>query len=292
MSVQIFPSSKEGEIETDMFILRTLVTNMEKITIKDIARLANVSVATVSYIINGKNADRYTQETKRKVLQIVNLYNFQPSRIAQSFALSKSNNVIVLTEKHESVLQKAESYDVLRRFSKAFQRLGYNLIIRTYLENTRIDTADAIICMGVDEDKFLKLAHVNFVPLLSVDGIIHDELFFQILQDFNYVVECGENRFGKNNFSLVLVDLYNQAVKDELSKLPCDVIFIRDSEIRNLTGRNIVTVNTSINKLCCEYNDNILLVPANTDSKANALVDCFYKATERVQGVSHTVRVR
>ncbi len=265
---------------------------MEKFTIRDIARLADVSVATVSYIINGKNAESYTEETKRKVLQIVNLYNYQPSRLAQSFALSKSNNVIILSEKHESVLQKAESYDFLRLFSKAFERLGYNLIIRTYLENTKIDTADAIICMGVEEDRFLKLAHENYVPLLSVDGIIHDELFFQIMQDFDYVVECGERRFGKNNFSLALVDLYNQSIKDELKKLPCEVIFIQDSEIRNLTDRNIVTVNASIYKLCGEYNDSILLVPANTEAKVNALVECFFKAADRIQGVEHTVKVR
>ena len=265
---------------------------MEKLTIKDIARIAGVSVATVSYIINGKNAERYTSETKRKVLQIVNLYNFQPSRIAQSFALSKSNNVIILSEKYESVLQKAESYDFLRLFGNAFESLGYNLIIRTYLENTRIDTADAIICMGVEEDRFLKLARENFVPLLSVDGIIHDELFFQIVQDFAYVVECGEKKFGKNNFTLVLVDMYNQAVKDELSKLPCEVIYIGDNQVRGLTECNIVTVNESLYELCREYNDHILLIPANTEAKVNALVDCFYKATERVQGVCHTVRVR
>lgn len=265
---------------------------MEKVTIKDIARLANVSVATVSYIINGKNEDRYTKETKQKVLQIVNLYNFQPSRLAQSFALSKSKNVIILTDKHESVLQKAESYDFLRLFSKSFEKLGYNLIMRTYLENTRIDIADAIICMGVEEDKFLRLARENFVPLLSVDGIIHDELFFQIFQDFSYVVECGEKRFGKDNFSLVLVDMYNQALKDELSKLPCKVIYIQDNEVQGLTEQNLVTVNSSLNKLCCEYNDNILLVPANTEAKVHALVDCFYKATERIQGESHTVRVK
>ncbi len=197
-----------------------------------------------------------------------------------------------MSEKHESVLQKAESYDFLRLFGKAFERLGYNLIIRTYLENTKIDTADAIICMGVEEDRFLKLAHENYVPLLSVDGIIHDELFFQIMQDFDYVVECGEKRFGKNNFSLALVDLYNQSIKDELKKLPCEVIFIQDSEIRNLTDRNIVTVNASIYKLCGEYNDSILLVPANTESKVNALVDCFFKAADRIQGVEHTVKVR
>ncbi len=44
---------------------------MERITIKDVARLAEVSVATVSYIVNGIHEDRYTPDTKRKVLQIV-----------------------------------------------------------------------------------------------------------------------------------------------------------------------------------------------------------------------------
>lgn len=95
---------------------------MEKITIKDVARLADVSVATVSYIVNGIHEDRYTPDTKRKVLQIVNLYNYQPSRLAQSFALSKSRNVIILTDKHGSVLQKAESYDFLRLFCKTFRK--------------------------------------------------------------------------------------------------------------------------------------------------------------------------
>ncbi|MCX4286290.1 MAG: LacI family DNA-binding transcriptional regulator [Clostridia bacterium] len=74
---------------------------MEKFTIRDIARLADVSVATVSYIINGKNAESYTEETKRKVLQIVNLYNYQPSRLAQSCALSQSKNVIIFSEKND-----------------------------------------------------------------------------------------------------------------------------------------------------------------------------------------------
>ena len=82
---------------------------MEKITIKDIARLAGVSVATVSYIINGKHENRYTTDTKRKVLQIVNLYNFQPSRLAQSFAFIKSRNLIVVNDKHPSVRQNAAS---------------------------------------------------------------------------------------------------------------------------------------------------------------------------------------
>lgn len=264
---------------------------MTKITIKDVARLAGVSVATVSYIINGKHEDRYTEETKRKVLQIVNLYNFQPSRLAQSFALSKSRNVIVLTGKHESVLQKAESYDFLRLFCKTFERLGYNLIMRTFLENTRIDTADAIICVGMEEDKFRRLAQENYVPLLSVDGKINDELFFQIYQDFPYVLKEGEKKFGKGNFTLALVDMYNQTLKDEISALSDNIVFLGDNDV-NLPKGNLVTVHASLKNIKgCESNQ-MLFVPANTQARVDAILGCFNQATERVQGVTHTVTVR
>ena len=191
---------------------------MERITIKDVARLAEVSVATVSYIVNGIHEDRYTPDTKRKVLQIVNLYNYQPSRLAQSFALSKSRNVIILTEKHSSILQKAESYDFLRLFCKTFERLGYSPIIQTSSENTRADMADAILCVGMEEEKFRRFAQENFVPLISVDAKINDELFFQIYQDFGYVLGEGEKRFGKDNFTLVLVDMYNATLKNEIKE--------------------------------------------------------------------------
>ena len=265
---------------------------MEKITIKDVARLADVSVATVSYIINGIHEDRYTEETKHKVLQIVNLYNFRPSRLAQSFALSKSRNVIILTGKHESILQKAESYDFLRLFCKTFERLGYNLIMRTYLEDTRIDMADAIMCVGTEEEKFRRVARENFVPLISIDGKINDQLFFQIYQDFNHVLKEGERQFGKDNFHVVLVDMYNQTLKDEICELSDKIVFISDNDVSNLPGGNIVTVHSSLANLNVFKDRNVLLVPANTQARIDAIIDCFNKATERVQGTIHTVKVR
>lgn len=265
---------------------------MEKITIKDVARLAGVSVATVSYIINGIHEERYSSETKRKVLQIVNLYNFRPSRLAQSFALSKSNNVIILTGKHRTILQKAESYDFIRLFGKTLENLGYNLIVRTYLENTRVDTADAIICVGMEEDKFRRLAQENFVPLLSVDGKINDELFFQVYQDFENVLKAGEKEFGSGNFTVALVDMYNEALKREISKLSPDILFIADNDISKLPKGNIVTVNASLKNINGLKDTKMLLVPANTQAKVDALIDCFNKAMERVQGTEHTVKIK
>ena len=265
---------------------------MGKITIKDIARLADVSVATVSYVVNGIHEDRYTPETKRKVLQIINLYNYQPSRLAQSFALSKSRNVIVMTDKHSTILQKAESYDFLRLFCKAFEGMGYNPIMQTHSANTRIDMADAIICVGMEEETFRRFAQENYVPLLSVDGKINDELFFQIYQDFGYVLKEGEKKFGKDNFTVVLVDSYNQTLKDEMRALGGNFVFIDSDDISNLPKGNVVTVHSSIKTLYEGKNAEVLFVPVNPQAMIDAILDCFNKATERVQGTTHTVTVR
>lgn len=265
---------------------------MERITIKDVARLADVSVATVSYIVNGIHEDRYTPDTKRKVLQIVNLYNYQPSRLAQSFALSKSRNVIILTDKQESILQKAESYDFLMLFCKTFESLGYNPIIQTHLENTRVDMADAIICFGMEEDKFRRFAQENFVPLISVNGKINDELFFQVWQDFERVMQKGEEKFGKNNFTPVLVDMYNAALKQEIRALAENTVFVAGNDLSKLPKGNVVIVHSSLREVYGLGRSEVLYVPANTQARQDAVIDCFKKATERVQGTVHTVRVK
>ena len=53
----------------------------EEVTIYDVAREANVSTATVSRVINGYAS--VTEETRSKVLSIVDAMNYHPNLIAQ-----------------------------------------------------------------------------------------------------------------------------------------------------------------------------------------------------------------
>ena len=121
---------------------------------------------------------------------------------------------------------------------------------------------------------------------------INDQLFFQIYQDFNYVLKEGEREFGKDNFHLVLVDMYNQTLKDEISALYDKIVFIDGNDLSKMPKGNVVTVNASLKSLEAPYNTQMLFVPANTQARVDAILDCFNKATERVQGTTHTVRVK
>ncbi len=262
---------------------------MKKPTIHDVAAVAGVSATTVSFILNGKEG-KYSKETLGKVLHAMNVLGYHPSRLAQCFAKGKSNSIILLADKHETVLQQAESFRLVRMLSKGLEKEKLNLVIRTYLEAVRIDTADAIICAGTEEETFRKIAAENFVPLMAVDSRIHDELFFQVMQDFGKVMAAGRARSG-GDFSVVLVDMYSESCKEEIRKECGAVTFISGHGLEGVPEGNIVTVNESLMKLPELGEREKLLVPAVTEARIEAIMDCYKKATEKTEVETHVVRI-
>jgi LacI family transcriptional regulator len=67
---------------------------IKKVSLKDIAREANVSVATVSYVLNGKEKEsRVSKEVAIKIKQIAADLNYEPNYLAKSL---KSGNTQTL----------------------------------------------------------------------------------------------------------------------------------------------------------------------------------------------------
>lgn len=69
---------------------------MAPITIKDIAREAGVSTATVSYVINGSKP--VMPEKRQRILDVISKTNYQPNRVAKSLRMKKTNIIGVLVE--------------------------------------------------------------------------------------------------------------------------------------------------------------------------------------------------
>lgn len=86
---------------------------MKKITMKDVAREAGVSVATVSYIINNREDQKISPETRNKVLQIINLLNYTPNQTAKSLVTQKSYIVALYYKEATSYLKKLNNFILL-----------------------------------------------------------------------------------------------------------------------------------------------------------------------------------
>ncbi|QEK10987.1 LacI family transcriptional regulator [Crassaminicella thermophila] len=63
-----------------------------KVTIKDIARIAGVSTATVSKVMNRKD-EHISQATREKILKIMQEYNYIPNTAARSLVTKKTKTI-------------------------------------------------------------------------------------------------------------------------------------------------------------------------------------------------------
>jgi len=91
-------------------------------TIKDIARQAGVSIATVSYVLN--NDPRIKKETAKKVLLVAEEMNYLASGIARSLKKSKTNNVLVFVHNFSGPIYQ----EILEEIHTTLKELQYKMI--------------------------------------------------------------------------------------------------------------------------------------------------------------------
>ncbi|MFC5467346.1 LacI family DNA-binding transcriptional regulator [Cohnella suwonensis] len=95
--------------------------------IKSIAKMAGVSVATVSKIIN--NYSDIGEETKQRVLKIMEETGYKPSSSAKTLATKKSNLIgVVFAGALNSDLNHPFFVSVINAFKKQIGLLGYDLL--------------------------------------------------------------------------------------------------------------------------------------------------------------------
>lgn len=68
---------------------------MKKISIRDVAKKANVSITVVSQIINGKG-ERFTKKTKEKVLKTIDELGYVPNAAARSLKIKNQHIIGVI----------------------------------------------------------------------------------------------------------------------------------------------------------------------------------------------------
>jgi LacI family transcriptional regulator len=123
---------------------------------KDVAKLAGVSEATVSRVLN--NIGPIREETKRKVLLAAEELNYHPNAIAQSFARGKSNNIGVIVPYLPKVNLMSTHYfsELLSGVGATLGDLGYGLLLlfqspdvpKDYVQLFHSQKVDGCIILG------------------------------------------------------------------------------------------------------------------------------------------------
>lgn len=263
---------------------------MEKnITIKDIAKQAGVSVATVSYVINNRTDQRISEETRKKVLQIVNLLDYRPNSSAKSLATNKTNHIALYTMKENSILKRSEQLLIIEELSATLNHHGYNLIFQNREDTFKLNQVDAILCFDASSEFFQQIGDRNFIPLLGIDTLTTVPWFFQVCNNYLQIAHVADTKYGPNNYSLVTLVPNNESVRTHIDSTFSEVLYvetIQDILALSNTKDNLVFHHASLLPYL-ESRDNTLYVPTDMMKKCEQIFTCMEAAINRIPDLEH-----
>ncbi|RJO63420.1 MAG: LacI family transcriptional regulator [Candidatus Omnitrophota bacterium] len=99
----------------------------KNISIKHVAKLAGVSISTVSRVINKNSAVKGKNRTQ--VLEAVKQLNYQPSVFAQRLATGKSNVVALVIPRYEGIFYSFYALELIRGIGTLCEALKLDLLL-------------------------------------------------------------------------------------------------------------------------------------------------------------------
>ncbi|AYW48879.1 catabolite control protein A [Tetragenococcus osmophilus] len=234
---------------------------MEKqtITIYDVAREANVSMATVSRVVNGN--PNVKPATRKKVLEVIDDLDYRPNAVARGLASKKTTTIGVIIP------------DVSNMFFSSLAR-GIDDVATMYKYN--------IILANSDGDSAKEVQVLNNLLAKQVDGIIFmghritDEVRAEFSRSKTSVVLAGsidpDEQVGSVNID------YKEAAKEAVSLLAKNnherIAFISGALIDAINGQNRLTgYKEALKENNLEYNEGLIFESPYNFKDGLALVD-------------------
>lgn len=118
-------------------------------TIKDVAKLAGVSISTVSRVMN--NSKPVSPEARRKVVDAINKLDFKPNELARSLVMRKSNLV--------GVIVKDIGIEYMAQLIRGIEEIG------------RVYKYDILLTSSYGDDKQVENS-IDFLATKQVEGLV------------------------------------------------------------------------------------------------------------------------
>ncbi|MDP4146269.1 MAG: LacI family DNA-binding transcriptional regulator [Bacillota bacterium] len=243
---------------------------MNKVTMKDIAKEAGVSVATVSYVLNNNIKEKIPEETRQRIMNIAKELNYVPNLAARSLVKRKSGLIGILISRdydNEGEWKKCLYTEFISEIEVILSAMGYHILI--YGIDTGNPNADIIaereldgvFVIDVDKSFFYKISNKFTVPIIIIDSRIEDIIFHKILPDFSEALQLAKEYFEEEDIS-VISDKYNDKnitmdMKSSLGRED-ELLIVQSSNelenfIKNRKNKKLVIINEFLAIMACKY---------------------------------------
>ena len=179
----------------------------DRITINDIAKLAGVSKTTVSFFLNGK-FDKMSDETRRKLEDVITRTNYHPNTIARSLNYKQTYLIGVVI----GDITNSFANQIVKGIDDYSREHGYQMIVGSsnYLLDNERKCITGMAAMGVDG--FIVQPTVHFETMWKELGI-HKPIAY-----FDSPNQASEELWVKTNNYEAVYDATEMLVKQGYSQ--------------------------------------------------------------------------
>ena len=196
---------------------------MKRVTIYDVAKEANVSLATVSRVVNGSNVVK--QPTRERVEAAINKLGYKPNAVAQGLALQKTTTIgLVITD--ASIFYTGQ---IINGVLDAAKIKNYNIImhalsagitdINDVIETIIKSRVDGVIIYN-DKINISELEEVSKynIPIVFIGNKTVGQNVGSVYVDIKKVCSDAVEMYLNNNVNKisVLQERHNKHVNDEM----------------------------------------------------------------------------
>ena len=291
----------------------------KKATVRDIAAKAGVSVATVSYVLNDKEGTKISDATRKKVLQVANLLNYSIPDKYKNVGTEKNTYSIgiIYSLKEDTPSRNTEIMYLISLLAERFERMKFNCLLLPIESGQEkyepIQGLDGIIAIDLDEKDFKRMSGNYYIPILCLDMMINDFLFYQIHTDMETIISSAKEVLG-NDFYLITDRYSNEGYQEYItSSMPKGKVLnfsdIDQKKLSSLKGKKLLVFGTYLGLIMKQYtdSDNIVIVSGASPShpavdvagsihndlnkKANLAMNIMMNALEKKFDIKHEYKI-
>lgn len=150
-------------------------------TIYDIARLSGFSRSTISLVLN--DSPRISEKTRKKVLDVMEKYDYQPNVLARRFAERKSRMLGVVVPQSSHVFADLYFAEAISGISDVLMTSGYKLMLQVAVSEFK------------EKKMYLNLFNEKYIDgMLILGGRLSDEMVTE-LRDLGHPIMLVNSNF-------------------------------------------------------------------------------------------------
>ncbi|HKM00522.1 MAG TPA: LacI family DNA-binding transcriptional regulator [Sedimentibacter sp.] len=206
------------------------------ITIKDVARLAEVSISTVSRVIN--DSKPVSPEVRKRVLKVIEETGYKPNDVARSLVTRRSYLIGVI------VNNLAQSYvaDVVRGIEEIGKMYGYDILLSSsygsketqekYLQLLDRKQAEGLFLVGNKfDEEIVQLAKSFNKPCVFFTRDVYEKMNYITIDSKSAIYEVSQYLIEEGHKKIAYFSDYENRTTVENEKLEGYLKAIEDNEL-------------------------------------------------------------